>query len=340
MNPVENELRFDGRVAVITGAGRGLGRAYAKLLASRGAKIIVNDTGAVRSGEGLDAGPAEEVVREILAAGGEAVVCTESVATPQSGKAIIEAAMDNWGRLDILIQNAGNSRRAMLHEFSHEDFDALLDVHLRGAFNVVRPAYPIMRQVGYGRVVITASNAGLYGTENRVAYSVCKAGLIGLCNVVAREGAAHGVKANCILPGAITRLAEGLDTSGFPPTMTPEMVAPAVGWLAHETCSITGELVISMAGRLARAYFVETAGVFRDHWSIEDVAREIDGARKSDQPWELSTLTGFEEHIARSFAMNRQTRSNSHGIDQDHPPAGESFVWREARRGDRSDSEG
>lgn len=306
MNSAASELRFDGRVAVVTGAGRGLGRAYAIFLAQRGAKVVVNDTGSVRSGEGHDPGPAEQVVQEIQAAGGEAVACTESVATPEGGKAIIETAVDSWGRLDILIQNAGNSRRALLHEFPQEDFDAMLNVHLRGAFHVVRPAFPIMRKAGYGRVVITSSNAGLYGTENRVAYSVCKAGLIGLANVVAREGAACGIKANCILPGAITRLAEGLDTTGYPPTMAPEIVAPAVGWLAHEACSITGELLISMAGRLARAYVVETPGVFRDHWTIEDVDREIDAARNSDQPWELSTLTGFEDHIFRSFAMNRQ----------------------------------
>lgn len=321
MNPAKSELRFDDRVAVITGAGRGLGRAYAKLLASRGAKVVVNDTGAGRNGEGLDAGPAADVVDEIRAAGGEAVACTESVASPEGGKAIIEAAMDNWGRLDILIQNAGNSRRSLLHEFPYEDFEAMLDVHLRGAFHVVRPAFPIMRKAGYGRVVITSSNAGLYGTENRAAYSVCKAGLIGLANVVAREGAAHGVKANCILPGAITRMAEGLDTSGYPATMTPETVAPAVGWLAHEACSITGELVISMAGRLARAYYVETPGVFCDDWTVEEVARNIEIARSSDEPWELAPLTAFEDHIVRSFAMNPGGAGAGAGFKEPAPPA-------------------
>jgi NAD(P)-dependent dehydrogenase (short-subunit alcohol dehydrogenase family) len=300
----DSELRFDGRVAVVTGAGRGLGRAYAKLLAERGARVVVNDVGAARSGEGVDAGPAEDVVREIQAAGGEALACVESVATPAGGKAIVAAAMDTWGRLDILVQNAGNSRKAPLHEFPQEAFDSQLDVHLRGAFHVVSPAFKIMRLAGYGRVVITASNAGLYGTESIVAYSTCKAAAIGLSSVVAREGAACGVKSNCILPGAITRLAEGRDTSAYPPTMTPETVAPVVAWLAHERCTITGELMIAMAGRLARAYTVETPGVFREHWTVEDVARHVDEARTAGEPWVLSPLTGFEDHILRSFAMN------------------------------------
>jgi NAD(P)-dependent dehydrogenase (short-subunit alcohol dehydrogenase family) len=226
------------------------------------------------------------------------------VTTPVGGRAIIEAAMDNWGRLDVLIQNAGNSRKAPLHEFPQEAFDSQVDTHLRGAFHVVRPAFPIMRKAGYGRVVITASNAGIYGTEDIVGYTTCKAAAIGLSSVIAREGAACGVRSNCILPGAITRLAEGRDTSAYPPTMTPETVAPVVGWLAHERCSITGELLIAMAGRLARAYIVETPGVFREHWTMEDVARNVDQARASDDLWELSPLTGFEDHIVRSFAMN------------------------------------
>src|SRR5262249_47532741 len=144
----------------------------------------------------------------------------------------------------------------------------------------------------------------LYGTRNILGYSVSKAGLIGLSNVVALEGAAHGVTSNCILPGAITRMAEGRDTSAYPGTMTPETVAPVAAWLAHETCPVTGELWTAMAGRLARAYVVETPGVFRQSWTVEDVAREAERARRAETPWELSTLTGFDEHIARSFAMN------------------------------------
>src|SRR5579862_3389189 len=171
------ELRFDGRVAVITGAGRGLGRAYALLLAARGAKVVVNDPGGRLDGDGLDAGPAQQVVREIESRGGEAVACTASVATPAGGLAIIDAALDRFGRIDILIHNAGNVRKASMKEMTHEDFDAVLDVHLRGAFHVVRPAFPVMCRAGYGRIVLTSSIGGLYGNQQQTAYSVSKAGM-------------------------------------------------------------------------------------------------------------------------------------------------------------------
>src|ERR1700686_1687892 len=254
------ELRFDDRVAVVTGAGRGLGRAYAKLLASKGAKVVVNDSGGSLTGDGSDAGPAEAVVREIQAAGGEAVACTESVANPEGGTTIIHAALDRYGRIDILIHNAGNVRRASLKEMTYEDFEAVLDVHLRGAFHVVRPAFVPMCKAGYGRVVLTSSIGGLYGNHRVANYGVAKAGLIGLSNVVALEGAAEGVKCNLIVPGAVTRMAEGLDTSAYPP-MSPELVAPVVGWLVHESCSISGEMLISIAGRVARAFIAESPGV-------------------------------------------------------------------------------
>ena len=151
------DLRFDGRVAVVTGGGRGLGRSYALLLASRGAKVVVNDPGGSLDGEGVDSGPAESVVSEITAAGGQAVACTESVSTPEGGDSIVRTALDHYGRLDILVHNAGNVRGGSLKEMSYEDFDAVLDVHLRGAFNVVRPAFPLMCEAGYGRIVLTSS---------------------------------------------------------------------------------------------------------------------------------------------------------------------------------------
>jgi NAD(P)-dependent dehydrogenase (short-subunit alcohol dehydrogenase family) len=298
-----SELRFDDRVAVITGAGRGLGRAYALLLASRGAKVVVNDPGASLKGEGDDAGPAEEVVREIKAAGGEAVACTESVATPQGGKAIIAAAMDTWGRVDILIHNAGIVRRAPIKEMTYEDFELVLDVHLRGAFHVVRPAFPLMCKAGYGRIVLTSSINGLYGNRLVVNYSVAKAGIIGLSNVVALEGAAEGVKCNVILPGAVTRMAEGLDTSAYPP-MDPELVAPVVGWLAHESCTITGEMLISMAGRAARAYVAESPGVYRPSWSVEQVGENIDAIRSTEAPLVFPVVpSGHVDHLRYSFQM-------------------------------------
>jgi NAD(P)-dependent dehydrogenase (short-subunit alcohol dehydrogenase family) len=297
------ELRFDGRVAVITGAGRGLGRAYALLLASRGAKVVVNDNGSSIKGAGVDAGPAEEVAREIRSAGGEAVARTDSVSTPDGGGAIIKAALDHYGRIDILIHNAGNVRAASLKDMTQEDFDSVLDVHLRGAFHVVRPAFGHMCKAGYGRVVLTSSIGGLYGNHKVANYGVAKAGMIGLSNVVALEGAAEGVKCNIIVPGAVTRMAEGIDISAYPP-MGPELVAPVVGWLAHESCSITGEMLISIAGRVAKACFAESPGVYRAAWSVEDVAANIDAIRNTDAPFIPAVVpNGHVDHILYSFKM-------------------------------------
>lgn len=301
-----SELRFDARVAVITGAGRGLGRAYALLLASRGAKVVVNDPGASLQGESTDAGPAQDVVREIVAAGGEAVACTDSVATREGGEAIIRSALDNYGRIDILIHNAGIVRRGSLLELSHDDFERVLDVHLRGGFHVVRAAFPLMCRAGYGRIVLTGSINGLYGNRNVVNYSVAKAGLMGLSNVAALEGAEHGVKSNMILPAAVTRMAEGLDTSAYPP-MDPELVAPAVGWLAHESCSVTGEMLVAMAGRVARAFVAETPGVYRPSWSIEQVGEEIAAIRNSDAPVVFPVVpSGHVDHLRYGFAMAKK----------------------------------
>lgn len=297
------ELRFDNRVAVITGAGRGLGRAYALLLAARGAKVVVNDTGVSMQGEGTDTGPADTVVAEIQAAGGEAVANTDSVATPEGGRAIVDAALDYFGRVDILIHNAGTVRRAPLRDISYEDFEAVLDVHLRGGFHVLRPAFPLMCEAGYGRIVMTGSINGLYGNRDVVNYSVAKAGLIGLSNVAALEGAQHNVKSNMILPGAVTRMAEGLDTSAYPP-MDPELVAPAVGWMCHESCSISGEILVGIAGRIARAFAAETPGVYRPHWTIEDVAQQIAAIRDTGNPVIFPPVpSGHVDHLRYSFEM-------------------------------------
>ena len=300
------DLRFDERVAVVTGAGRGLGRAHALLLASKGAKVVVNDPGSTILGGGVDPGPAEEVVKEIRAAGGAAVACTESVATPGGGKAIIEAALDHYGRVDILIHNAGNVRRVPLKEMTHEDFDAVLDVHLRGAFHVVRSAFPTMCKARYGRIVFTSSIGGIYGNKFVANYCASKAGLIGLCNAVALEGAEEGVRCNVIIPAAVTRLSEGVDTSAFPP-MPPELVAPVVGWLVHESCSITGEMLISAAGRVAKAFVAETRGVYHPSWTVEQVAEEMPAIRDASDPWVLAPVpSGFMEHLGRSFEMARR----------------------------------
>ncbi len=303
--------RFDKRVAVVTGAGRGLGRAYALLLAAKGAKVVVNDLGSTMQGTGADQGPAQAVVDEIKRAGGEAIACSESVATAEGGRAIIQAALDHFGRLDVLVHNAGNVRYSALDEMSDEDFDAVLDVHLKGAFYIVRAAFPVMARANYGRVVLTSSISGLYGLATTANYGVSKAGIIGLNNVVALEGADKGIKSNIILPGAVTRMADGLDISQYPP-MDADLVAPVVGWLSHESCSISGEMLISMAGRVAKAMVAETAGVYQSHWDIAGVAEQIDAIRNTENMWSLPVLpSGFADHMRRSFDMAAVGSNNS-----------------------------
>lgn len=300
-----SELRFDGRVAVITGAGRGLGRSYALLLASRGAKVVVNDYGVTRHGTDPDNGPAGEVVAEIRAAGGEAVANFDSVATPEGGRAIVQSALDAFGRIDILIANAGANRPGAFRELSLADFQATLDVHLLGAVHVAHPAFPVMCDQGYGRIVLTSSIAGTYSERNLAGYAVSKAGLIGLSNVLALEGGPAGVQCNAILPSAETRLSEGRDISMFP-DMRPELVAPMVAWLCHEECTTTGEMLVALAGRIARAYVTETRGVFQPAWTIEDVASRWDEARNAQETVTFAPYpSGFGEHLGFSFDMAR-----------------------------------
>ena len=300
-----NEKRFDGRVAVISGAGGGLGRDYALLLASRGAKVVVNDLGTSRRGEGADLSLAQAVVDEIRAAGGEAIANGDSVATAEGASAMVQAALDAWGRIDILIHNATINRHAPFRDLSFPHFAAVIDVHLMGAFHLAKAAFPRMCDAGYGRIVFVSSIVGLYGERNVAGYAAGKAAVIGLANTLALEGAAHGVTANCIVPAAQTRLAEGRDTDDFPP-WGPELVAPAVGWLAHEDCTASGELYVALAGRMAKARMVETRGVFQPGWTIEQVAaREEEIADTRGEVTFAPVPGGFYDHLAYSFAMAR-----------------------------------
>jgi NAD(P)-dependent dehydrogenase (short-subunit alcohol dehydrogenase family) len=300
------DLRFDGRVAVVTGGGRGLGRAYALLLASRGAKVVVNDVGVGLTGEVTAEGPADELVREIKAAGGEAVASLDTVATPAGGKAIIDTAMDTYGRIDIVIHNAGIIRRGLLSELSYEDFELALDVHLRGGFHVVREAFPHMIAQKYGRFVMTASVNGLYGKSNNGNYAVAKSGLIGLSHTAAIEGAEYNIKSNVIVPAAVTRMSEGIDTSAFPP-MDPDLVAPVVGWLSHESCCVTGEIYASAAGRIARAFLAESRGVYQPSWNMEQIAAQIDAIRDEANPVIFAPAPdGQLDHLLYSFKMARE----------------------------------
>lgn len=300
-----SELRFDGRVAVITGGGRGLGRAHALLLAARGAKIVVNDPGVSMAGDITDEGPAEALVNEIRAAGGEAVASLDSVATPEGARAILQTGIDAFGRVDILIHSAGNVRRGLLTEISYEDFEAVLSVHLRGAFHMVREAFPLMAAQQYGRIVLTGSINGLYGKANNASYALCKAGFMGLSNTAAVEGKDLNIKSNLIVPAAVTRMSAGIDTSKFPP-LEPELVAPAVAWLCHEDCSVSGEMLVAMGGRVARAFVAESEGVYRPEWTIEDVASDIDAIRKADSPVVFAPVPQGElDHLLYGFAMAR-----------------------------------
>ena len=299
------ELRFDNRVAVITGGGRGLGRAHALLLASRGAKVVVNDPGVSMAGDATAEGPADELVREIHEAGGEAVANKDSVATPEGGAAIVQTALDAFGRIDILIHSAGNVRKAPLAEMSVDDWNAVIGVHLNGAFHVTRPAFAAMLEQGYGRIVMTSSVNGVYSNRNVANYSAAKGGMIGLANTAAIEGFDRNVKANCILPAAVTRMSEGIDTSQFPP-MEPDMVAPLVAWLCHESCEVTGELLISAAGRMARAWTAESPGVYQPQWTIEQVAAQWSAIRDMSAPLHFPPApSGHLDHLLHSFAMAR-----------------------------------
>jgi NAD(P)-dependent dehydrogenase (short-subunit alcohol dehydrogenase family) len=225
------------------------------------------------------------------------------VATADGAAAIIGTALDRYGRIDVLIHNAGNVRRGSLKEMTYEDFDAVLDVHLRGAFNVVRQAFPVMADARYGRIVLTSSIGGLYGNHDVANYAAAKAGVIGLANVAALEGAPDGVRCNVIVPAAVTRMAEGIDTSTYPP-MGPELVAPVVGWLAHESCSVTGELYVALAGRVARAVISESPGVYRPSWTVEDVAEHLDEIRNIQAPLTFPVVPdGHNEHIRYSFGL-------------------------------------
>lgn len=300
------DYRFDGRVAIVTGGGRGLGRAYAELLASRGASVVVNDPGVGMDGSDIGEGPAREVARAICEAGGHAIASTASVATPEGGQQIIDAALDAFGQIDILIHNAGILTRKPVTQISLEEFDRVLSVHLYGAFHVGIPAFRHMVDQGYGRIVLTSSINGIYGKNNSVDYASAKGGLIAMSHTFAIEGEAHGVQSNAILPAAVTRLAAGFDTSHLPP-MEPENVAPLVAWLAHEECAISGEMFLANSGRYARAFVCETTGTYDPAWTIEAVAARSATIRDVEDRQFFPVLPhGHADHSHLSHEMAHQ----------------------------------
>src|SRR3954452_12171011 len=266
------DLGFDGKVAIITGAGGGLGREHALLLASRGALVVVNDLGGSVHGEGGSAGPAETTAKEIQNLGGEAVADTNSVATPEGGQAIVQTALDAFGRIDIVVNNAGILRDKSFHHMTPDLVDPVIDVHLRGAFYVTQPAWVHMREQQYGRVIVTASSAGLYGNFGQANYCAAKMGLVGLAHVLAQEGGRYNIKANVIAPVAGTRMTREI-FGDLSDKLDPALVSPVVAWLAHEDCPVSGHAYSVAAGLVARIFIGVGPGYMRTDapLTIEDV---------------------------------------------------------------------
>jgi len=267
-----SELRYDGRVAVVTGAGHGLGRRHALELAARGAKVVVNDLGGDRSGVGSSAGPAQEVVEEIKKNGGEAVANADNVATVEGAEAIVKTALDTFGKVDIVINNAGILRDKSFKNMTPEEFDAVIAVHLRGSFLVSKAAWPHLREQSYGRIVNTSSPAGLFGNFGQANYSTAKMGLVGFTKTLAHEGRKYGIKANAIAPVAWTRMTEDLLPADFSEKLGVEKVTPLVAYLVHESVEVSGEVYTVGGGRIARISITEGPGWgTNEQFSVETV---------------------------------------------------------------------
>jgi NAD(P)-dependent dehydrogenase (short-subunit alcohol dehydrogenase family) len=275
------DLGFDGKVAVITGAGGGLGRSHALELARRGALVVINDLGGAIDGTGSGTTAAQAVVDEIKDAGGEAVANYDSVATPEGGRSIIATAVDTFGRIDIVVNNAGILRDTSFKNMSAEQLEPVLDVHLKGAFHVTQPAWAHMRDQGYGRVITTASGAGIFGNFGQTNYGAAKMGLVGLTRVLAIEGAKYNIKANAIAPVAKTRMTDSI-LGPLADKLQPEYVTPVVTFLTHEDCPVTGEVYSVGGGRVARIFVGVTPGIVDADLTAEVVRDQFDEIRKED----------------------------------------------------------
>ena len=271
-------LDFQDRVAIVTGAGGGLGREHALLLAARGAAVVVNDLGGSLAGEGSSASAAAEVVAEIEAAGGTAVAEHSSVADPAGGAAVVAKAIDSFGRVDIVINNAGILRDKSFVKMEPELLHPVLDMHLRGAFYVTPPAFVHMKEQGYGRILFTTSGSGVMGNFGQSNYGAAKMGMIGLMNVLKIEGAKYNVKVNAVAPIAHTRMTEGL-FGGIVEQFSPSQVSPAVAYLVSEECELTGEIWSVGGGSVSRFFIGLTEGYFKHpdegEITIEDVAAHV-----------------------------------------------------------------
>jgi NAD(P)-dependent dehydrogenase (short-subunit alcohol dehydrogenase family) len=314
------QVRFDGRVAIVTGAGGGLGRTYALELAKRGASVVVNDLGGTFDGRGSSHSMADNVVDEIKQAGGKAVASYDSVATSAGGEAIVAKAMEAFGRVDALVNNAGTLRNAPFDDLPDSTIDAMLDVHLKGAFNVTRPAYRVMKERKYGRILFASSAAGMLGNDEQAAYGAAKAGTVGLMNVLSQEGRAHNVLCNALMPTAMSRMGEGMaqwqmehfgalhqkiaDKLGN--SMNPEFVMPLVVYLVSEACQSTHAIYSGTMGRYARVFIGMSDGWMgpRDKpASVDDVAAHFDQISSTARFFVPESLS--DEFVKLADRMNR-----------------------------------
>jgi NAD(P)-dependent dehydrogenase (short-subunit alcohol dehydrogenase family) len=276
-----SDIRFDGRVAIITGAGGGLGKTYALEIGRRGGSVVVNDLGGAADGTGSGSSMADAVVKEINEAGGKAVANYDSVATPEGGEAIVQTALDNFGKVDIVINNAGILRDKTFVKLPPEDLEIVLDVHLKGAFYVTQPAFRNMKENGYGRILFTASGAGVFGNFGQTNYGAAKMGLVGLSNVLAQEGQKYNIKSNVIAPIAKTRLTEQL-LGAMADKIEPDCVTPLSVYLVSEQCELTHEIFDVGGGRYARIFIGLTPGWVKgagEPATVEEIAANIDQIR-------------------------------------------------------------
>ena len=293
-----DDIRFDDRVCIVTGAGSGLGKSHALEFARRGAKVVVNDLGGSVDGTGSGQAAADLVVEEIEAAGGTGVANYDSVATPEGGESIVQTALENFGRVDILVNNAGILRDRSFAKMTQAEIEAVLDVHLKGAFFVTQPAFRAMKENNYGRIISTASAAGVFGNFGQANYGAAKMGLVGFSNVLAQEGQKNGITSNVIAPIAATRMTTGI-MDGLGLQLDPEYVTSMVIYLASEQCELTHEVFSVGAGRYSRVFvglctgWTDTAS---DMVSAEAVRDHIDQIR-DETGYEVPT-SAAEEMIA------------------------------------------
>jgi NAD(P)-dependent dehydrogenase (short-subunit alcohol dehydrogenase family) len=285
-------IDFTGQVAIVTGAGRGLGRLYALDLARRGAAVVVNDIGGSMRGDGADTSVADAVVEEIKQSGGVAVASHDSVDSADGGRAIVDTAVDEFGRLDAVVSNAGIFGSVMFEDLSLDDWQRMLRVHLDGGFHLSQPAYRAMKAAGGGRFVFISSSAGIFGQPMEAHYAAAKAGLVGLTNVIAIEGEAHGILANAVMPTGFSRMVtetvgdeKFLAESGFMQAIRPELVVPLVTFLASRACTFTHRNYSACAGRYARVFVGLSEGWLADAGSAptaEDIESHLDEMSSTD----------------------------------------------------------